>query len=542
MGNFKTAIISVSVALVVLIATIIIVTSGRNGSGLYVSSVSGDVTLSRTDTGETAPLAADTFLSEGDVISVNGDGACTLIYRSKDNLDSNTIVLEPSSQVFVTGPFNGKDDGELYLNRGAVLVNSMEKCMAGVIVRTENTSVSTDEAVLRISYSNDDVNLTHIASFAGGSQILMYDLLGNAIDKDGEKNDSPEYLGEGLCGLVSSADSLPKFDYLNIPTDLSSFSAATLREILTFSAFHDLAFSAADIKAAYDNAYEDTADTTPPEETTTIFSETTVPESTSEETSSETTTTTAATTQQTTAATTKPPVTTTTAAATTTQNNDDRLITVYIFIEDEIITQEVPYGGDAVQPPDPVIPGKKFLGWDESFKNITSERTISAIFEDDNSEFVDTGDDTDYTTTTPYGEDPFSEYHTVTFNINGQLFVQTVKHGEDAVPPEVNVPGYEFIGWDRSPYNITEDIVITAILVPKSGDTTETSDNSEVNTYTVTFVIDGQFYPVTVKEGEDAVPPFIPTFNSQGQMFIGWDTNFTNVRCDLIVNAIFANV
>jgi len=90
------------------------------------------------------------------------------------------------------------------------------------------------------------------------------------------------------------------------------------------------------------------------------------------------------------------------------------------------------------------------------------------------------------------------------------------------------------MGWDRSPDNITENCTITAILVP-DGSTTDTS----ATTYTVTFVVDGVSYPVTVSAGSSAVAPVSPTINSRGQTFIGWDTDFSNVTHDLTVTALF---
>ena len=46
MKSFKTAIIAGALALVAVIATVIVLTSGSSGYGLYISSVSGDVARS----------------------------------------------------------------------------------------------------------------------------------------------------------------------------------------------------------------------------------------------------------------------------------------------------------------------------------------------------------------------------------------------------------------------------------------------------------------------------------------------------------------
>ena len=541
MKSFKTAIIAGALALVAVIATVIVLTSGSSGYGLYISSVSGDVVISNAE--GTTQAAAETFLATGDALTVNAGGSCTLIYRTRDNYDQNYIVLEPATQVLATGKYTGKSDDELYLNRGSVMVSALNKSKKNIIIRTASASVTTKDAAMRIAYElGEGTTTTLAASFGGASEIQLYDALGNAVDRDGMKLQSPEVLGEGLSAKVVSSGDVPSFEYLNIKTDLSAYNADTLKELLTISAFHDgmLSFTAAEIKAAYDAApteapadepevpeesvTEETTVTTVPE--TSETEETTIP---SEETTVTTTTpaqtTTAYTT--TTAATTQAPQTT----AQTTSTASGKMITVYVIIDDEITMQEVPYGGNATQPADPVVEGKRFVGWDGSFTNITEETTISAIFEDDASVTTASTSVTFDTTETTTSD---SRMFTVTVIVNGQATTQQVAYGGSAVLPAVNIPGYVFMGWDRSPDNITENCTITAILVP-DGSTTDTS----ATTYTVTFVVDGVSYPVTVSAGSSAVAPVSPTINSRGQTFIGWDTDFSNVTHDLTVTALF---
>ena len=541
MKSFKTAIIAGALALVAVIATVIVLTSGSSGYGLYISSVSGDVVISNAE--GTTQAAAETFLATGDALTVNAGGSCTLIYRTRDNYDQNYIVLEPATQVLATGKYTGKSDDELYLNRGSVMVSALNKSKKNIIIRTASASVTTKDAAMRIAYElGEGTTTTLAASFGGASEIQLYDALGNAVDRDGMKLQSPEVLGEGLSAKVVSSGDVPSFEYLNIKTDLASYNADTLKELLTISAFHDgmLSFTAAEIKAAYDAApteapadepevpeesvTEETTVTTVPE--TSETEETTIP---SEETTVTTTTpaqtTTAYTT--TTAATTQAPQTT----AQTTSTASGKMITVYVIIDDEITMQEVPYGGNATQPADPVIEGKRFVGWDGSFTNITEETTISAIFEDDASVTTASTSVTFDSTETTTSD---SRMFTVTVVVNGNATTQQVAYGGSAVLPAVNIPGYVFMGWDRSPDNITENCTITAILVP-DGSTTDTS----ATTYTVTFVVDGVSYPVTVSAGSSAVAPVSPTINSRGQTFIGWDTDFSNVTHDLTVTALF---
>ena len=88
MKSFKTAIIAGALALVAVIATVIVLTSGSSGYGLYISSVSGDVVISNAE--GTTQAAAETFLATGDALTVNAGGSCTLIYRTRDNYDRTT--------------------------------------------------------------------------------------------------------------------------------------------------------------------------------------------------------------------------------------------------------------------------------------------------------------------------------------------------------------------------------------------------------------------------------------------------------------------
>ena len=335
------------------------------------------------------------------------------------------------------------------------MVSALNKSKKNIIIRTASASVTTKDAAMRIAYElGEGTTTTLAASFGGASEIQLYDALGNAVDRDGMKLQSPEVLGEGLSAKVVSSGDVPSFEYLNIKTDLSAYNADTLKELLTISAFHDgmLSFTAAEIKAAYDAApTEDPADEpeVPEESVTEETTVTTVPEtSETEETTipSEETTVTTTTPAQTTTA-----YTTTTAATTqapqttaqTTSTASGKMITVYVIIDDEITMQEVPYGGNATQPADPVVEGKRFVGWDGSFTNITEETTISAIFEDDASVTTASTSVTFDTTETTTSD---SRMFTVTVVVNGNATTQQVAYGGSAVLPAVNIPGYVFMG------------------------------------------------------------------------------------------------
>ena len=226
------------------------------------------------------------------------------------------------------------------------------------------------------------------------------------------------------------------------------------------------------------------------------------------------------------------------------------------------------YGGSVEKPADPVAAGKKFIGWDNSFDNITKDTTINAIFED---------------------TAPTVVYHTVTIKIADKTTTIQVEDGKDApLPSTITLDGYIFRGWDTNYTNVKSDITVTAILetvsttcnvkfiisgveynqvverggtaIPPFTPSTDINGNTFLKWdkpltnitsdtvitaifgkeyYTVTFVVDGVSYPVTVKSGEQAVPPFTPTTNSLGQQFMYWDGSFYSVSSDMTITAVF---
>jgi len=102
----------------------------------------------------------------------------------------------------------------------------------------------------------------------------------------------------------------------------------------------------------------------------------------------------------------------------------------------------------------------------------------------------------------------------------------TVKKGGDAEAPEnPTKEGYDFTGWDIAYTDVEGDLVVKAIFT--------------IKTFEVKFMVDGAPYgdPVIVNYGADAVLPNNPI--KVGFKFVKWDTNTTNVKSNLEVNAEF---
>ena len=483
----------IAAALLIVCAVVFIVVSKHSSGGdLLISFSEGDVTVTHTD-GTAESAVENMTLRQGDIITANDGASCTLLFTVKGR-DEDYIYIEPFSQVFVTDDLKQKDN-ELYLNRGAVIVDGVGAKRSSIIIRTDSASFATKNAVVRVAYDlgEGEPSLSHVATFSGYSDVQLYNSMGEKIDLYGNIGGKSEPMDTGAGGLVKSSDP-PKFVYLNTEIKLDEFNAATLKDLLTISSMNELVFSSADIKSAFDAVKPEETETSVPETTETESETSVTTEVTTEETTEVTTeestedtsedTETERETETEPVTTTAPPqtvMTTTTTVQTTTVHTtvqttttEGELIPVYIVIDDEILEQEVPYGGSADIPNDPVIEGKRFIGWDDSFDNITGERTISALFEDEISvteptsssdEIIDWG--TYVEVTVESSQYISTSAHTVTFIVDGQSYTVVVNDGEAAavpiVPPPIDSNGQSFIAWDQNFQNVTSDMTVYAV-------------------------------------------------------------------------------
>lgn len=510
--NFKIPIILGGCALIAIVATLLVITGGGGGGyGLYLSSANGSVSVTNSDV--VTDSAIGDKLKNGDIITVGADSSCTLAYKGRKNSEQNYLVLGENSQIVVSGDFDGKtENNDLFLRSGSVIGNFAGEDRSPLCVRTSDAMITTVRSVSKISYSTDEfTSYTDLYTFMGGNTIQLYDEMGNPVN-------NAELQIEKRWGQVASKDG-PYFESLNLEFDLDKLTAFDLKTLISIANVigEDFPYTVEELKAAYDAKGGDE-----PEETETTTTETTSDSSNDIQTAepietsappTETTlpghTTAAPQTTTQAPATTQPPVTETTAAEQTTANGVTHTVTVIIDGEETI--QEIAHGEDAVKPEDPDIEGLTFIGWDGSFENITEDRIITAMFD----EFV--------TETSASGLT-----HTVTVVIGNRSNTLTVEHGKSAnLPNTLNIEGYVFKGWDKDFTNITEDITITAILEP-------------VTTHTVTFVIENDTFPVQTEHGGSVLPPFIPTADSKGNRFVGWDKSLSNIVNDTTITAVFA--
>lgn len=514
-------VITGSLALIAVIAVIIVICGGIGGAGLYITEANGTVGITTAD--ESVDANSSDMLNEGDIITVGEGASCKIVYKTKKNADDIYMVLSENTQVVITSEPKNKNGGELLLNRGSVICNFTELEKAQINIRTTDAKIYPSGTVSKVAWLTEEFNsYTDVYAFMGNAKIQLYDVQGNTVN-------TPEFLAEKLAGRVTTNDLGPVFSYLNIQFPLTDLTAKDLKTLITISQLNEsFTYTTDELKAAYNTVsggeyVEETTvsssemiQTAEPIETTTTIGlvtdepnhEITLPGSTTPAATTKATTTTTSNAPQTT----KTPTQTTTTANTSkheeTTANENTTHTVTIIIGDEEIMQEVGHGEAADMPADPEISGKKFIGWDKPFDNITEDTVITALF-------TDGGD----------------IYHNVTIVIADRQTTVTVKDGEPApLPTTLNIEGYTFMGWDKDYSAIYSDITITAILQPNAA-----------TQYTVTFMVGGIPYPTIVEAGGNAIAPVTPTVDANGNEFIGWDKSLLNITSDMTITAMFAS-
>lgn len=233
--------------------------------------------------------------------------------------------------------------------------------------------------------------------------------------------------------------------------------------------------------------------------------------------------------------------------------------------DDTVLSVQTIEEGHAAQAPaSPEREGYTFSGWDRAFAYVQSDLTVKALYNINSyylTYYID-GAQYDkisykYNEEITVLEEPEKVGHTFsgwsdiptnmpahdvevygTFEANtytvtfvdmddSVISEETVKYGEAAHAPEAPVhEGYDFAGWDRDTSKITSDMTVKALY--------------DVQTFTVTFVdfddtiLDTQI----VNYAEAAKAPANP--ERDGYIFDGWDADFSSVKSDMTVKALYS--
>jgi len=169
-------------------------------------------------------------------------------------------------------------------------------------------------------------------------------------------------------------------------------------------------------------------------------------------------------------------------------------------------TERVEINTSATAPELPLINGYEHIGWDVDFSSVTSDLTVTPIYE------------------------VYRTRYTVTFvdEKDNVLKEEIVKEGDSATAPTPpSKEGYAFVKWDTDFTNVNKDLTVKTIY------------NPVVTRYIVTFKgFDGEVLKTeSVEINKSATAPDAPEV--EGYEFVKWDVKFDNVKEDLIVQAIY---
>ena len=161
--------------------------------------------------------------------------------------------------------------------------------------------------------------------------------------------------------------------------------------------------------------------------------------------------------------------------------------------------------------------------------------TINSL--DANEQIIDTK--TGIFVTEGYNES-ITTYIVTFMDKNGNVIsTQEVEGGQDAVAPIApEVKGYTFTGWDTDFTNVQSDLTVTA-QYKQNEEPGGGGGESEITYFTVRFLDwdNTLLKKESVAKGKNATPPDDP--HRSGYKFIGWDEDYTNVRSNLTIYAMY---
>ena len=163
--------------------------------------------------------------------------------------------------------------------------------------------------------------------------------------------------------------------------------------------------------------------------------------------------------------------------------------TVTFYVDGEVhAVKTVEHGKNAVAPTRPRKTGYEFVGWDISYKKVTSDLEVHAVFEK-------------------------YEYVVTFYDLSGNVIkTENVKYEEAATAPEVlSDEYYEFTGWDKDFSSVTDDLEIYAVGNKIKGRIEYYFGEEKLN-----------LTPTSYTFGEEVV---LPTPEKDGYYFVGWFLN-----------------
>ena len=225
------------------------------------------------------------------------------------------------------------------------------------------------------------------------------------------------------------------------------------------------------------------------------------------------------------------------------EDNTEFTVTFVDYDGNILSSQKVAYGKSATAPADPARIGYIFTGWDKDFSKITSDLTVTAQYKDNtvylygsfnewaegtalsNTEVADV---TSTELTLPKGTYYF------------KLLNQDVWYGNEGIIEDTTLKTSE-IGWEMSPD--LADCTLEASGGKYTFKFNQATKMLEITYAPVEFTViftdmEGEVLSEQkVCLGADATAPQAPVVD--GYIFSGWDTDFTNIESDTVVNPIY---
>ena len=172
-----------------------------------------------------------------------------------------------------------------------------------------------------------------------------------------------------------------------------------------------------------------------------------------------------------------------------------------ILWEGDVAEGETPvYEGATPEKPATAEYSYTFTGWTPDVVAVTGDATYTAVFSEN------------------------ANSYTITYNVNGVFYAeQTYDYGAAVTAPEYTVPeGHTFSGWNVPETMPAENLVLNATLT--------------VNSYTITYNVNGEFYAAQTYEYGAAVTA--PEYTvPEGHTFSGWNVPETMPAESLVLNA-----
>ncbi len=206
----------------------------------------------------------------------------------------------------------------------------------------------------------------------------------------------------------------------------------------------------------------------------------------------------------------------------------------------KISMQTVADGGNAVIPTDTSVSGYTFIGWTDSALNVKADKMILGMYTNNTPYAASTSAVSNVKKINDNTTAPFLPWWSEEKGVPGKTCVVRWYNGwnnelwkTDVVPYGSSLPnpedpcidGLEFVGWEGSWTNVTEDRAIKAWYY---------------RNYTVKFVNseNGEVHDIQhVRSGENAKYPTTPTMN--GYSFDKWEGSIEGVHEDRTIYSIF---